>query len=50
MKKFEITTTNMRKIIVTAKTVNEAEKIASGQLEDMEVIMMTSFKSNLTDK
>jgi len=48
MKKFEITTTSMRKIIVTARNSDEAEKIASGQFKDeYETVLMTYSISNL---
>ena len=48
MKKFEITTTSMRKIIVSANSSEEAEKIASGQFKDEhETVMMTSSITNL---
>jgi len=44
MKNYEITTTSMRKIILSAKNSKDAEKIASNQLMDMEYIMMISVK------
>lgn len=48
MNKYEILTTSMRKIIVTAGSSEEAEKIASGQFKDEhETVMMTSSISNL---
>jgi len=49
MNKYEILTTSMRKIIVTANTSDEAWKIASSQFKDWEVIMITSFKINIYD-
>jgi len=48
MQKYQITTTSMRKIIVTAGSSKEAEKIASGQFKDEhETVMMTSSMENL---
>ena len=44
IKTFEITT-SMRKIIVKARNDEEARKIASGQLDETETIIMITTKS-----
>ena len=48
MKKYEITTTAMRKIIVSANSSEEAIRIASGQFKgERESVMMISSKEQL---
>lgn len=45
MKKFKIMTTSMREIIVTARDIGEARKIASGQFQNKdETVMIISSK------
>jgi hypothetical protein len=47
MKNFQILTTRMRKIIITANSPGEAEKIAWSQYEDGEVLMMISSHTSI---
>jgi len=44
---YEVTTTNMRKIIVDVDNENEAVNVASSQFKDWESVMMISSNGNI---